>query len=163
MADYFWAEIEIGGPIRRSLVTRLRELMKEPAANYSADEVLTANLKQLFSDFDPATGYLHLEDPDARYGQFEELEEFLRGEDVGYNRRSDGKYEFTPEEARFRAGMAQPAIRYMTHEFAPVVSQREAEQARQLLEAGHASDALVKLRELVGPTLADLPPLQIID
>lgn len=163
MADYFWGEIEIGGPVRRSLVPRLMELLKEPTTGYTADEFVTANLKQLFSEFDPVTGHLHREDPDACYGQFEALEEFLRTAGIGYNRRSDGKYGFTPEEARFRPGMAEPAIRLMTHDFAPVVDQREAEQARRLLEAGQASDALVKLRELVGPDVADLPPLQILD
>jgi hypothetical protein len=163
MADNFWGEIEIGGPVPRSIVPRLLEFAREPATGYTADELTTANLPRLFKEFDAATGYLHLEDPDARYGQFEDLETFLLETSIGYNRRSDGKYEFTPEEARFRPGMDGPTFRLMSHEHAPLVDLHEVEQARQLLEAGCVSKALAKLREVIGPDVPELPPLEILD
>lgn len=163
MADYFWGEIEIGGPVPRSVVPRLLDFAREPATGYTDDELTTANLPKLFREFDATKGYLHLEDPDARYGQFEGLETFLREANIGYNRRSDGKYEFTPEEARFRPGMDGPTFRLMSHEQNPLVDLHEVEHARQLLEAGQASEALAKLREVVGPDVPELPPLEIVD
>ena len=163
MADFFWGEIEIGGPVPRSLVPRLLEFAQEPATGYTPDELTTANLPKLFKEFDATKGYLHLEDPEARYGQFEELETFLLEANIGYNRRSDGKYEFTPEEARFRPGMDGPTFRLLSHEQAPLVSLHGVEEARLLLEAGQSSEALSKLREVVGPEVPELPPLEIVD
>lgn len=157
MADYFWGEIEIGGPVPLNLVEGLLGAVGDKMdCNCDGAKFSATDPASLLAQLDEATGYLHLVNEQARYGQFEELEQFLQSHGIAYGRRSFGKYEFTPEEARFRPGMDQPAVRMMTHEFAPVVDWQEVDEARRLLEAGQSNAARAKLRHLLGP---DVPPL----
>lgn len=163
MADYFWGEIEIGGPVPLSLVERL---LGEIGQHVDRDSIGTrftaADPASLLAQLDENTGLLHLVNEQARYGQFEELEEFLRNHEIAYDRRSFGKYEFTPEEARFRPGMDEPAVRLLTHDDTPVADWRDVHEARKLLEGGHAKAALAKLCQVLGPEVPPLAPFEIV-
>ena len=162
MADYYWGEIEIGGPVRRRLVKKLLGAIGDQMDRGREGVEFTAtDPASLLEQLDPSTGYLHLTDEQARYGQFEELEEFLQNHGIAFDRRSFGKYEFTPEEVRFRPGMKRPAVRLMTHDDKPVADWLEVDEARQLLQAGKAKAALAKLRKVLGPDVPKLARFEI--
>ena len=163
MADYFWGEIEIGGPVRRRLVKKLLGAIGDKMDRGREGVKFTAtDPASLLEELDESTGYLHLVNEQARYGQFEELEEFLQNHGIAFNRRSSGKYEFTPEEVRFRPGMKGPEVRLMTHDDKPVVDWLEVDEARQLLQAGKAKAALAKLRKVLGPAVPKLKRFEIV-
>ena len=106
MSDYMAAEIRIGGKVPARLVPELCEQITGegvgiemgsiPFRPESADQLLAA-----CEDHD-GVRLLCLYDDQARWGRFERLEAFLRKHRIAYDRFSEGKYEYTPEAARFR-------------------------------------------------------------
>lgn len=161
MADYFWGEIEIGGPVPLSLVEGLLGEIGRVDRDRDGNPFTATDPATLLEQLDETTGYLRLTNEQARYGQFEELEEFLREHGIAYDRRSFGKYEFTPEEALFRPDMGL-VVRLMTHDDAPVADWQEVDEARQLLESGQTEAALAKLREALGPEVPKLARFEIV-
>jgi len=164
MADYFWGEIEIGGPVPPRLVNELLDpigrLDRDDPINetpfYATDEA------SLLEQLDESTHVLHLVDGQARYGQFEELEAFLREHGMAYDRRSAGKYEFSPELVQFRPGMPNPESCLLTNEDVPVVKLDNVREAYELLKCGRSSAALANLRQVIGPDVSALAPLTIV-
>lgn len=162
MADYFWGEIEIGGPVPLRLVQGLLSAIGQVDRGRTGTPFTATDPATLLEQLDEDTGYLHLTNEQARYGQFEELEEFLQKHGIGYDRRSSGKHEFTPEEARFRPGMKGTVVRLMTHDELPVVDWLKVDEARQLLQAGKVEAASAKLRDVLGPDVPKLAPFEIV-
>ena len=89
MSDYMWARIKIGGTISRPVLTNLVEF-GVPAL--SSDEAAPPE----------AVRHLEMEDDEARWGMFEELEAYLTEQAIPFDRVSDGRYEHSPELRRFR-------------------------------------------------------------
>ena len=84
MSDQFWAKITIGGDIPESLVENL-------LANINEQFWVTyEKIEDLIED-DKIT----LEDPQARYGEFEELEAFCGSKGIDYLRESSPYGEFS--------------------------------------------------------------------
>jgi hypothetical protein len=86
MYDNFYAEIAIGGKIKEDLIPGLLARLSVKSIDYLKSE----------------SPYLLYDNCEARYGQFEEAEEFLRRHKIPYNRESAGYAEFTPEISRYR-------------------------------------------------------------
>jgi hypothetical protein len=108
MADRFAAEIWIGGRLDATLAAPLCQAICEQHVELdwhsgafepeTADDLLEARV-----DLDESL-VLHLCDSEASFGEFSSLEQFLVDHRIAYTRRSDGKYEFTPELVDFRPG-----------------------------------------------------------
>ena len=104
MADYMAAEIHIGGKVRRSVVQALCTVITKSGVSLEwGDGPCHLNtpeeLLQARSADEPLV--LKLFDDQARWGQFEELEKFLREHGIAYCRWSEGKYEYDAEAVAF--------------------------------------------------------------
>jgi hypothetical protein len=58
--------------------------------------------------------------------------------------------------------MTEPEFCLLTNEYSPVVCRAAVREAYEFLAAGHSSEALAKLRDLIGPDVPELEPLTIV-
>ncbi len=181
MADRFWGRICIGGPVPAELVESLCDVIA----------ALGAELDTGVGDFQPKSAdcllnavdedHLELFDHHAPFGEFPELEEFLRENDIPYDRRSEGKYEYDPELVMFRPGR-DPVYVYTTQDGNPVMDVAPVECVRDNLretlqsiqDQAFSSDLDKLLRDVVGlaifdlcgvlpPDVPPLPPFEIVE
>ena len=128
MADRMAAEIWIGGKLSRSLldefpISDLRlDWDETPIASTSEDGILSAR---------DESGLLHFADCEAAWGEFEELEGWLREHSIPFQRQTSGKYEYDPCFVEFRPDLPGKADRCMltTQNGAPVICCEEIEKA----------------------------------
>jgi hypothetical protein len=95
MSDRFWARLEFPAALIDAEITEALE----------AEGVNMAKLDPSESADDYAwieDGIFTLEDSEARYGQFEDLEGVLKLKGIPFDRESAGYYEFIPERVIFR-------------------------------------------------------------
>jgi len=109
MADYFAGRIEIGGPLRRRTLNTLIEAIlnygRLSLVGYGDVPATEVTLREAFQTGQTVTLY----DDQARYGQFDELEEFLVRHRIHFDRLSDARFEYNAELVRYR-GRGQPAV-----------------------------------------------------
>jgi hypothetical protein len=108
MADCMAAEIWIGGPVPASLVPELCAAISEQSVALewgepifepgSGDDLMAVRRER------DGTLLLWLCDNEARWGEFDSLELFLREHNIPFTRKSDGGYEYDPEMIEFRPG-----------------------------------------------------------
>jgi hypothetical protein len=130
MADRMAAEIWIGGTVPRSLldefpISDLRlDWDEQPIDATSEEGILSARDER---------GLLHFADCEAAWGEFQELEDWLRENGIPFERRSCGKYEYDPCLVQFRPDLPDKPDRYTltTQEGGPVVCCNEIEKAMQ--------------------------------
>ena len=109
MADRMAAEIWIGGKLSRSLldefpISDLRlDWDETPIASTSEDGILSAR---------DENGLLHFADCEAAWGEFEELEGWLREHSIPFQRQTSGKYEYDPCFVEFRPDLPRKPDRY---------------------------------------------------
>jgi len=171
------AEIWIGGKLPRSLLDEL------PISDLSLDWDSTSLASSTEADILAARdedGLLHFADDEAAWGEFQELEGWLREHDVPFRRRSEGKYDHAPELVEFRPdlkGKRKRNLDTMTSpEGAPVVlaSEIEAITTRMAKLAGDqkqspsqrllAWERLLRMLILVlPPKLPPLPRFEIVN
>ena len=144
MADYFYGRIEVGGRLRAADI---------PAFCQAAG-IPTHALTECLED-----GQFVLEENDARYGQFEELEELCRELGLPYRRQSDGKYEFSPEIAFWMPGMDGADGIITDHDGNMQVAMQCVRAIRDALREGRTAEAL-GLAEQVVVDLPELPPFE---
>lgn len=106
MADRLAAEIRIGGKVRRSVAKALCRVVATTGAALEWGEArfhpeTIADLLAARCDSGDGLRLLQLFDDQAAWGQFEELEEFLRKQGIAYCRYSEGKYEYDAETSAF--------------------------------------------------------------
>jgi hypothetical protein len=177
MADRIAAEIWIGGKLRRSLLEEF------PISGLSLDwdnNRLTSTAEADILAARDEAGRLHFADVEAAWGEFEELESFLREHKLSFRRRSEGKYEFTPELVEFRPDLKGKRNRDVyaitSPEGAPMVFASEVEEitTRMARLAGDRKRSaalrlqawerlLHKLTRILPPKLPPLPPFEITD
>lgn len=112
MSDHMAAEIHIGGKVRRSVVQSLCAAITASGASLewggcqcrlnTPDELLRARSGDTGKPL-----LLKLYDDQARWGEFAELEKFLREHNIAYCRWSDGKYEYDAEADAFQPECGQ--------------------------------------------------------
>lgn len=145
MADYFWGRIQIGGELRRQDLPRLcREA-----------RIGECDLAEHMED-----GHFVRDDGEARYGQFEELEDLCRELGLPYIRQSDGKYEFSPEIVFWVPGMEGPNAIITDHDGNMQVAMDDARRIRDSLREGSLAEALA-LAERAAVELPVLPQFRI--
>ena len=103
MADYYPAEIHIGGPIPRVV---LDELIKEVVATgtslegYDERSVTDKSIRETLQEGQ----IIDLFDYRARYGRFDELEGFLVRHGIHFDLHCDAYCEYDGENVYFRGG-----------------------------------------------------------
>ena len=176
MADRFPGEITIGGKIPAAL---LEEFLGEVASSgasvgdYGNAPFDGRTAEELRGTLDE-NGQLRLADPEACYGQFEELEGFLQEHGIPFDRHSDARYEFDAVNVMFRPGMERPvevASNNAGDSLADAGELRQvARELARLATAGLTNDKLLAavaktsrdLEAVLPPDVEPLPPLEII-
>ena len=172
MADRMPAEIWIGGKLPRSLldefpISDLRLDWDETPFDATSEEgILSAR---------DESGLLHFADCEAAWGEFQELEGWLREHAIPFKRRSSGKYEYLPELVESRPDLNEEVQTITTDSGEPLVCQSELvpilEKMAKLRHSDRPLTAQVrawkrlagKLAKLVPPALPPLPPIEIVD
>ena len=166
MSEWIAAEIWIGGKIPAALVPELCRLIGEETAlecGEAAFEPTAARELMKARRNEHGTLLLHLVDDQARWGQFEALEQFLEQHGVPFRRRTEGKYQYDPELIEFRPGLGP--LQFMTdHSGRPVVPAAglqaiDAAVKQALAGAQHSStrSLALKLRGIQRRVRAHLP------
>lgn len=132
MADRIAAEISIGGPIPRSLVPELCDVIQAEGVGLEwGDRAFhpktQADLERALCD-----GYLVLRDDEASNGQFDDLEDWCQEHGLAYDRQTEPKYEYDGELAQFRPG----------HEVVLVVTNAEGAAVLPAGDVTRATEAL---------------------
>jgi hypothetical protein len=174
MADRMAAEIWIGGKLLRSLLDEfpiddLRVDWDENRVDRTSEETLLAGCED---------NYLHFCDCEAAYGEFQELEGWLREHELPFQRQSSGKFEYDPCFVEFRPDLPGKPDRYTltTQEGSPVICHEEIAKAMQSMaklvndKKRPAEKRLraweriySKLNHLMPPKLLPLPKFEIVD
>jgi hypothetical protein len=181
MADCMAAEILIGGRLPRSRVEAFCSAIQDQylALDWGGGAFspeTAGDLMAAMHDSNYKDSWLRLTDDEARYGQFERLEEFLRKERIPYDRRSAGKYSYDAEIVWYRPGLGLfTCVTNMAGEPVVAVSMlRKVEKKLAALVAALgrgrvASDKvyprverpLKQLRKALPPDLPPLPAFEI--
>jgi len=174
MADRFPGHISIGGAVPRKLVRKLCKAIKDSGASLDYGEApFEPETADALVEAAKTSGTLELCDDEARCGQFEELEAFLRKHGIGYDRHSDGKYEFNAERVMYRPGMKEPKVLPANNGDDVLVRADDVLEIVKELEVinpvchvqamNELRAAALKLRELCGADVPALEPLQCQD
>ena len=115
MGDYFAGEIEIGGPVSRSELNELIDLIVDEGLKEDYSDTWTRDkLVKAFATQDT----VRLTDDQASYGEFPELEEFLVEHKISFNRHSDARYEYDATNLYYRGEetIGEAAVFFSTQE-----------------------------------------------
>jgi len=148
MSEYFWGRIEIGGDLPR------QELSRFCRALGAGSEIDLLRFKE-------DGRHVIREEGEAPYGQFEELETTCRELGLPYIRRSDGKYEFSPEIVFWQPGMLGPHTVITDHDGKMQVSMDDARAIRDALVANDIPSACFVADRIV-VDLPSLPPFRVV-
>src|SRR5438094_5639318 len=102
MADHTSAVIWIGGPIPKALVPARCNVITAQGVSLDWDDLVELQVQAELESALNEKGHLQFTDPEARYGEFEELEAFLERHGISYDRHSSAKYEHDAELVRYR-------------------------------------------------------------
>jgi len=112
MSDRFPGKITIGGNIPCALLGQFLGAVRSSGASagdYGDSPFEGATAEDLRGALDE-DGHLRLADPEACYGQFDDLEGFLQEHGIPFDRHSDARYEFDAVNVMFRPGMERPVV-----------------------------------------------------
>jgi hypothetical protein len=177
MADRMSAEISIGGKLRRSLLEEFP--ISDLYLDWDHNRLQSATEADILASRDE-DGLLHFADDEAAYGEFQELEGWLRENKIPFRRHSEGKYEYSPELVEFRPDLkgernrnvctlatqtGNPVIEVacvekITNRMAKLAADRKQSPTQRL----QAWEKLFrKLTLVLPPKLPPLPPFEIVD
>jgi len=104
MADHYWGWIQFPAGM---IDQEVKEALEAEGVGFDEHGVIETRDGYVWI----ADGIFSLEDDQASYGQFEDLENLLRLKGIPFDRESGQAYEFTPELAIFRpAQNGTPAL-----------------------------------------------------
>jgi hypothetical protein len=163
------AEIWIGGKLPRRLlnefpISDLRSDWDETPFDWTTEAGIL--------DARGENGLLHFADCEIAWGEFTDLEEFLREHDLPFKRHSSGKYEYLPELVEFRPDLGKEVNTIATDNGEPLVSKGELAPILEKMAALRESPGTQaqaweqlfdELSTIVPPTLPPLPTFEIVD
>ena len=183
MSDCMASEIHIGGKVPRNVAQALCKVIDESGASpewgggrchlNTPDDLLLARSAEASEPL-----LLKLYDDQARWGEFEALETFLREHGIPYRRWSEGKYEYDAEAVAFHPQCGQ--LSWLTnHDHQPIVlaSQLAPIEAKltnllEMMKRGEAGavEVLAQIEDIreglhaeLPPAVPPLEPLQIVE
>lgn len=129
MSDRFPGEIYIGGKIPESRIFGLIQAINQQQCSSDwGDRVIKIQvtegdvesckrellrlviLKDDYLSQSQGEGWLHLCDDQARYGEFEEIENYCENHHISYSRISSCSFGYDAERKEYRPGMSEPQI-----------------------------------------------------
>ena len=162
MSERMSAWIAIGGTVPRALVPELcgTIIREQLSQDWDGDPFEPEDEEDLTDALDHE-GHLFLCDHEARWGQFDDLEKFLRQHGIPYDRHSSAKYEYDAQLAQFRPGL-DIRCDLASEDGRPLVDRDEVEKVRDALRAGKVEEARTLVEKLC-PEISELPPFQVVD
>ncbi len=175
MADRMAAEIWIGGKLPRRLLDEFP--ISDLRLDWDETPFDSTSERGILSVRDES-GLLHFADCEIAWGEFQELEGWLREHDIPFQRQSSGKYEYDPCFVEFRPDLPGKPDRYTltTEAGAPVIGREEIEKAmrgmaklvddkkRSTEKRLRAWERIYRrLSRSVPPKLPPLPAFEIVD
>jgi hypothetical protein len=176
MADRMAGEIWIGGKLRRSLLEAF------PVSDLHLDwegELLPSVREADLLAARNEDGLLYFAEMEQAWGEFQELEGWLREHGLPFRRQSEGKYEYAPERIEHRPDLKGARNRevycytspegkpmLLVSEVAPIVGRMaklvaDKRPARERLQAWEK--LYRKLANVLPPELPPLPIFEIVD
>ena len=145
MCDHISAEIWIGGNIPEGIVPAFCTAITDDGVALEWGESsfppkTAGDLKTSLRENDKHVRLLWLCDDQASWGQFENLERFLREHQIPFTRRTEGRYEYDPEIVEYRPVYGAITLA-ANHAGQPTVVAADLEPVEHLL------DAAIKLAE----------------
>ena len=178
MSETMAAEIRIGGKIAASLVPELCQRIAQEvvALDWGEGRFSPTTKEDLLEAREDRDGVLLLclYDDQARWGEFAELETFLRGHGIAFERLSDAKYDYGAQVVSFRpeTGLVElptdPQHRpiVLAEELDPVakslsrlIRQIEQGDVQKVLRAAKRTERM--LNKLLPPVISPLEPFEI--
>lgn len=156
MSDHFPGEITIGGRIPRRLLDELAGMIA--AEGVSLDWQYALDKAAVLAAIETAAAKgetVRFTDDEAVCGQFDDLENWLTGHGIDFDRHSDARYEYDGENAYGR-GHKRPVIRNSNQSGKDLVSGEEVRKA--LASQAPADRKLTQIAKLtaVPPALAPI-------
>ena len=164
MTEPIPAEIQIGGPIPRSLVPDLLTRIANEGIGWDyggrIDATTPEELLEELAQYDSTT--LDVGSGEANYGLFPDLEAFLVEHGIAFDRCTEAKYGYDGELVQFRPGMESPKVNLARQSGDRTFTAGDLRPIQKLLERGKAVQAKVRLDQLLDG-IPDLAPLRIVD
>lgn len=148
MSDRMWGKIWIS-EVPQHLLHELRKQLDDAGLIGSGEGML---------DHVDDHGLLALEDSEACYGRFEDLEEWLERNQIEYNRQSDGYCEYSPELVAYRRNVG---LRCMLLDHDGHVIIRVENVMRLINQNPDMGSLILRLQEESGQDLSPLKPFDV--
>lgn len=116
MSDHFYARIRIGGRLPSKDLPEFLDTINGEISERKTEEDLRGCTQK--------AGCLDLEDNQARYGQFNDVETYCRKHNLSYVRDSDSYAEYDAEKAFWRPGMKEAECLLTNKNAHPVIDKR---------------------------------------
>jgi hypothetical protein len=133
VGDRYWGRIEFPA---RMIDVELREALELEGAEFENGNLIEKRNQVYGPEIYVDDGIFTLDDQEADYGMFSDLEDLLRKKGIPFDRQSGQAYDYTPELVIFRpAPDGAPALdlTLLLHDDEPIVSVREI---RELVPQG---------------------------
>jgi hypothetical protein len=176
MADRMSAEIWIGGKLRRDLLEEFP--VSDLCLDWEGSRLPSSSEADLLAARDKE-GLLHFADVEVAWGEYTELEDWLRKHHLPFRRHSEGKYEYSPELVEYRPDLKGSRNREVycctSPEGKPMVLVAEVSSvvdrmAKLVTDKRPAKERLRaweklfrKLANALPPELPPLPKFEIVD
>jgi hypothetical protein len=99
MGDRFWGRIEFPA---RMIDPEVREALEGEGVEFDGDNLVEKRMQTYDPEVYVDDGILSLDDQEASYGMFDDLERLLRKKGIPFDRQIGQAYEYTPERVIFR-------------------------------------------------------------
>ena len=181
MADHLAAEIWIGGKVPQSQVASLCKAIRDEFVSLdwgsgAFSPQTGIDLREAVKDGPQGDSLLWLTDDQARWGEFEQLEGFLRESSIPYDRKSSGKYDYDAEISSYRPGIglytwptnmegepivAGSTLQKIEQKLAAIVKSLQCGRVKQEKIAPRVENLLKQLRKTLPPELPPLPAFEV--
>lgn len=174
MGERAFASIDIGGSMPKSLLKMFMSMIKDSGAGpedsgveflFQGEHTNWSNRKRIEFLVQHHNGaFLHLADGEAVGAMFEELETWLKNNNIPFDRHSDAHWEWGASNYYFRPG-GTDVVMTSDYNGNDVVEAHLVRSAREALSDGNAHAALKFLDDALGDAAAipELPPFKVID
>jgi len=149
VSDRFHASIQIGGPVSTSLIPALKARIS------SAGLISPGDALHQYLDED---SLLVLEDEQASYGEFPDLEGWLQRHRIEFDRHSSGYFNLLPEWVSFRMRQGR-TLHLLNGGGDQVISHRDVQQV--LADSTSLPALKAALAKILGPEVPPLKPIHI--
>jgi hypothetical protein len=99
MGDRFWGRIEFPA---RMIDAEVREALEREGVEFKEENFIEKRNQVYWPEVYVEDGIFSLDDQEANYGMFSDLEDFLRKKGIPFDRQSGQAYDYTPERVVFR-------------------------------------------------------------